>query len=44
VQQLMPINGLTTRGDLMSEEIILQFCGEKKTFRRSRHMTVMHAG
>jgi hypothetical protein len=39
----MPIKGLTTRGDLMSEGIILQFRGEKKTFRRYRHMTVMHA-
>src|ERR1700744_818577 len=32
VQQLMPINGLTTRGDLIAGKIIPYLRGEKKTF------------
>jgi hypothetical protein len=32
VQQLMPINGLTTRGDLMLGKIIPYFRGKKKAF------------
>jgi hypothetical protein len=42
VQQLMPINGLTTRGDLMSRKIIPYIRGEKKTFP-SRMTHVRHA-
>jgi hypothetical protein len=32
VQQLMPIRGLTTRGDLMVGNSIPQIRGKKKTF------------